>query len=186
MRRPSLLGSGLAVLCLLAACGGQTVDGTAGSAGAVSVAADPHPCDLLSIDEAAGVLSVSIVKVSRFEADASDGGQASCAWAGTADGMVLGLIVEGPAFFASAPDGYTGSAEAYRFWREDTLDAGFSVIDVEGAGDAAFMPAIGPDPPNTLVMRCGEYLVHVSMLGPGGEARMTEAARLAAAALERL
>ena len=187
MRHSSLLGSVLAALCLLTACGGGADEGVAGTAtGVLPVATDPHPCDLLSIEEAAGVLGASIAQVNRTEADVSNGGQASCAWAGAEDGTALGLIVEGPTFFATAPDGYTDSVEAYQFWRGDTLDAGFSVIEVEGTGDAAFMPAIGPGPPNTMVMRRGEYLVHVSLLGPGDEGRMTEAARLVAAALDRL
>jgi len=186
VRHLTLPGSVLAALFLLSACGGGAIDGVAGtSAGALSGTFDPHPCDLLSAEEAAGVVGAPIAQVNRLEADASSGGQASCAWAGAGDGNALALIVEGPAFFETAPDGYTDSAEAYQFWRDDTLDAGFSVIEVEEAGDAAFMPAIGPGPPNTMVMKHGEYLIHVSLVGLGDEARMTEAARLVAAALDR-
>jgi hypothetical protein len=174
-RRPAL-----AMLALmLAACGGT---GGAPAPTAPPAAADPHPCDLLTGEQVASLLGTPAVEVERSEAETANGGQASCSWTADDGGAALGLIVEGPGFFSTGPSGYTDSAVAYQFWRDDALEAGFPVIDIEAAGDAAFVPVLGDGAPNTLVMHHGDYLVHVSLV-PGGEAPMSEAARMVAAAL---
>lgn len=174
--RPALL----LVALLLAACGGT---GGVPSPTAAPASADPHPCDLLTGEQVASVLGTPILEVERSEAEVANGGQASCTWMGEDAGSALGLIVEGPGFFSTAPPDYTGSIEAYEFWRDDALEAGFPVIDIEAVGTAAFMPVLGDGAPNTLVMQHGDYLVHISLV-PGGEVPMSEAARLVAAELE--
>jgi len=181
--------SALLALALLAAgCGG----GDAGEATTTTVpaidsdiSADPHPCDLLTESQAAGVLGAPVVQIIRSGSDGPEGAQAACTWASTDDSVTLGVIVEGPAFFAASPAGYTTSDEAYDFWRDDTLGAGFPLENVNAVGDDAFIPRIGSGPANTMVMRRGEYLVHISLLAPGSgiEERMIDAARMLAAAL---
>ena len=180
----------LLVLGVLAAgCGGdaagETTAVTTESAASIG-STDPHPCDLLTESQAEGVLKSLVVDIDRTGSGGSDGEQAACTWTGTADGATLSVIVEGPSFFATAPAGYTTSEEAYDFWRDDTLEAGFPMEMVFAAGDAAFIPRIGSGAANTMVMRSGKYLVHISLLAPGPdiEERMIETARMLATALD--
>jgi hypothetical protein len=173
----------LMALSLVAACGDGGVP-TSGPLATIGTP-DPHPCDLLSFDDASGVLGVAVTGADRSDADPTNGWQAACTWEGADPGVALDVLVEGPAFFGQASAGYQDSPAAYQFWRDDALEAGFSVVDVEAVGDAAFLPVIGEGPLNTMVMRSGDYLVHLALLGPGGEAQLTAAARLVAAALDR-
>jgi len=178
----------LALGLLTAGCDGGDAGETATTAVPAvgsNIPADPHPCDLLTEFQAAGVLGAPVVEVIRSGPDGPDGMQAACTWASADDGVTLGVIVEGPSFFATSPAGYTTSEEAYGFWRDDTLAAGFPLESVTDAGDTAFIPRIGSGAPNTMVMRRGEYLVHISLLAPGSgiEERMIDTARMLAAAL---
>ncbi len=173
---------------LIAGCGGGVAGETTTTTTAApipNVPADPHPCDLLTESQVAGVLESPVVDIDRLGSGEADGVQAECTWAGVADGVALGVIVEGPAFFATAPAGYTTSEEAYEFWRDDTLGAGFPMESVSAAGDAAFIPRIGPGAANTMVMRSGQYLVHITLLaqGSGIEERMIDTGRMLASAL---
>lgn len=172
---------------LLAGCGSGDPAATtsATSSSATPAAGEPHPCDLLTTPQATEALGIPVADVVRVEAVESEGGQASCEWIGPDYETALGLILEGPGFFSAAGPGYGSSGEAYDFWRRDALDAGFEVGDLEGVGDAAFVPRIGEGPHNTLVVREGDYLLHVSLLagGPDLEDRMVRSGRLAAEAL---
>lgn len=173
---------------LIVGCGGGGAGETtaATTAAPVSdVSADPHPCDLLTESQAAGILESPVVDIDRTGSGEPDGEQAACTWAGTADGVALSVIVEGPAFFSTAPAGYATSEEAYGFWRDDTLEAGFPLENVSAVGDEAFIPRIGSGAANTMVMRSGQYLVHITLLAPGSgiEERMIDTARMLSSAL---
>ena len=178
----------LALVVLIAGCGGGTAGETTAATTVASVSigpADPHPCDLLTGSQAAGVLESPVVDIDRMGSGGSDGEQAACTWVGADNGVTLDVMVEGPSFFATAPAGYATSEEAYDFWREDTLEAGFPMEVVFAAGDAAFIPRIGSGAANTMVMRSGKYLIHITLLAPGSgiEERMIDTARMLAAAL---
>ena len=176
-----------AAALLLSLCLGAAACGEVGGSGSAPPpeGPDPHPCDLLGEAQVETVLGSAVAGVDRSAIGPGDEGEASCTWFGPGDGWALGLIVEGPAFLSSGSGGYVGSEAGYLFWRHDSLAAGFEVEDLEGVGDAAFIPLIGDGPHNTVVMRRGEHLVHVTLLAPGPDPRdrMLEAARMVAAAL---
>ena len=172
---------------LTAGCGGGDAGetpATVAPAATWNTSADPHPCDLLTDSQAAEVLGAPIEEVVRSGPGGPDGEQASCTWVSADDIDTLGVIVEGPAFFSTSPAGYTTSVEAYDFWRDDTLGAGFPLESIDAVGDDAFIPRIGSGPANTMVMCRGEYLVHITLLAPGSgiAERMIDAARMLAAA----
>ena len=174
----------LLALAVLAGCGGAAEPTLPGSPGvpAGPGAADPHPCDLLSPEQAAAVLGVAEVGEAGLVGDPAAGSQASCTWT-AGDGAVIDLVVEGPDYYVGGAAPYPDASAGYGFWRDDALEAGLPVIDLEGAGDAAFTPVFGPEPATSLVMLQGEYLVQVTMLGAAGEERLLEVGRLVATAL---
>jgi hypothetical protein len=181
MTRPAAAALLLSLCLGTAACG----DAGGGGPGPPRSIPDPHPCDLLGEAEVETVLGSAVAGIDRSAIGPGDEEGASCTWFGPGDGWALGLIVEGPGFLASGSGGYTGSEAGYLFWRDDALTAAFEVEDLEGVGDAAFIPLIGEGPHHTMVMRRGEHLVHVTLLTPGSDVRdrLLEAARMVAAAL---